>query len=331
MRMNLSKKPKVVLSLLLILLLISISTISSAFDSTYSLSLRSGSQVFEVKKYDEDLWNTTVNPISNPSNLFGGEANICGAKSKLVCLNTLGNDISTCGIFNYFFFQWFNVPFNSLLKPNGYDCEYINGRYPYYNLIWDCELGYWNFTTNSFKNYANYTNMNPGPPHKHLFILRDPSNFSRILIDYNDFATVVNNDPTIQAANYSLPLLNGEEFLWQLIVYGLIIADPFSSYLNQIIDGLDCFNASIQENSLIFRISGEKIFIVEITYNNFGIMDTILMKNIQNEIFYLITSLYPQNDVYIILGLICGAVLGLIGIQICLKRRQKKEISRYVQ
>ena len=104
--------------------------------------------------------------MSNPSKLFGGEANISGAKSKLVCLNTGGGDSNTYGIFFQFIFRWFNVPYNSLLRPNGYDHEYINGRYPYYYLRWDCDFEHWNFATNSFKNYANYTQMNPGPPRK---------------------------------------------------------------------------------------------------------------------------------------------------------------------
>lgn len=332
MRINAKNKPKIIFSLLLILIMINLSTISSALpDSTYSLSVRSGAQVYEVKNYDEDLWKSTVNPISDPSNLFGGEANISGAKSKLLYQDSGGNDVNTYGIFWQFFFRWYNVPYDSLLKPNGYDYEYLYGRYPNITFIWDCNFGFWEFTINSFKSYENYTNMNPGPPHKHNIILKHPSDFSRILLDYNDFATVVNNDTIIQAANYSLPLLNGEEFLWQLIINGLIIATPFSSYLNQIISALDCSNASVQDNTLILRKYGEEIFDVEITFNNLGIMDTILMKNTQNEVFYHITSSYPQNVVYIVLGVICGATLGLVGINVYLKRRQKKEIARNIK
>ncbi len=328
MKLNRTHQPKIILSSFLILFMINLSTISSSLpNSTYSLSVQSGSQVFEVKNYDEGLWKSTVKPTSNPSNLFGGEANISGAKSKLVSRDTGGNDVSTYGIFHHFFFRWFNVSFDSVLKPNGYDSGYINGRYPNNTFIWDCKFGYWKFTTNSFENYANYTNMNPGPPRKHILLLRHPSDFSRILFDYNDFATVVNNNASIQAANYSLPLLSGEDFLWQLILYGLIVANPFSSYLSQIITALDCSNASVQGNSLIFQRSGEEIFIVEITFNHLGIMDTILMKNTQNEVFYHITSSYPQIVVYTILGAIGGAMVGLIGIHIYLKRRQKKEIK----
>jgi hypothetical protein len=331
MRINLSRKPKYIFSSLLILVIVSLSIYPSTFsDSNYSFAIRSGSQVFEVKNYDEDLWKSTINPLSNPSNLFGGEANISGAKSKLVSLRMGGNYVLTSSIFAYFFFRWFNVPYNSLLAPNGYDFEYINGRYPYYHFIWNCEFGYWEFTTKSFKNYADYIQIKPDPipPEKHNIILQHPSNFSRILLDYNDFAAIVNNDSTIQAANYSLPLLNGEEFLWQLIIDGLIIANPFNSYLNQIIDVLDCSNASVQDNSLIFRKSGEEIYIVEISFNNFGMIDTLLMKNTENKEFYHITSYYPQYVVYVILGVISGLVLGLIGLSVFLKQRQQKEIIK---
>lgn len=328
MRKHVLTRPKLVLSSLLILLMISLSTISSVLpNSTYSLSWRSGSQVSEVKYYDEALWKSTVNPISNPSNLFGGEANISGAKSKLVSQDTVGNDVNTYGIFHHFFFRWFNVPYDPLLEPNGFDRDYINERYPDRTFIWDCNFGHWNFTTNSFENYANYTQMNPGPPLKHIMILRHPLDFTRILLDYNDFANAVNNNATIQAANYTLPLLNGEEFLWQLILYGLIIADPFSSYLNQIITALDCINASVEGNSLIFRRRGEDIFIVEIAFNHLGIIDTILMQNTHNEVFYHITSSYPQILVYVILGAICGTIVGLVGIHFYLKRLKKKEIE----
>ena len=55
------------------------------------------------------------------------------------------------------------------------------------------------------------------------------------------------------------------------------------------------------------------------------------MKNTQNEVFYHITSSYPQNVVYIILGVIYGAILGLVGINVFLKRRQKKEIARNIK
>ncbi len=329
MRINLLHKPKIGFSLLLILLTISLSTISSALpDSTYSLSVRSGAQVFEVKSYNEALWKSTVNPMSDPSTLFGGEANISGAKSKLVSRDTGGNDLSTYGIFHQFFFRWFNVSYDSVLKPNGYDSGYINGRYPNNTFIWGCNFGHWKFTTNSFKNYANYTNWNPGPPRKHNLLLRHPSDFTRILLDYNDFATVVNNNASIKATNYTLPLLNGEDVLWQLIIYGLIIANPFSSYLNQIITALDCSNASVQGNTLIFRRSGEEFFNIEITFNDFGIMDTILMKNMQDEVFFHIVSSYPQVVVYVIFGVFCGAILGLVGIEIYLKSRHKKEIAK---
>ena len=326
---RLLRRPKIIISSLMILLLIIPSSLSSALpNSAYSLSLQSGAQVYEVKYYNEDLWKFTVNPLSSPSEMFGGEANISGAKSKLIPLTTGRNDLSTYGIFIHFFYHWLNVPYNSLLLPNGYDPENITGRYPYYYFAWDCDLVYWNFTSKPFKNYADHVQVDTETPYKHFIILQDPTNYSRILDDYNDFASDVNNDSTIQAANYSLPLLNGDECLWQLIINELMIANPLNSYLNQIINALNCTNSSVQDNTLVFQRSGVKFYTVEIKFNTMGVIDTIVMKTMQNEVFYQITSSYPQLDVYIILGVFGGAILGLVGIHIYKKSRQKKEIAR---
>jgi len=318
--------------LLIILFIIILPTFSSAFPgSTYSLSLRAGSQVYEVIYYDDNLWKSTVNPLSNPSDLFDGEANITGAKSKLVPLTTGGNELSEFGVFIQFFFQWFNIPYNSLLKPNGYDNEYITERYRSYYLSWDFEFGYWNFTTQPFKTNSDFFRINPGPPPKRVFILQDPSLFSRMLLDYNDFATVVNNDTVIQAANYSLPLVNGEDILWELIKYRLVVASPINSYLNQIISSLNCTNANVQGNSITLRRYGGEIFDVEIIFNSLGIMDTIQMRNAEGVLFYHIVSSYPRNEVYILFGVFCGMIFGLIGIHFYVKNRRKKEIASNVR
>jgi hypothetical protein len=317
--------------LLIILFIIILPTFSSAFPgSSYSLSLRAGSQVYEVKYYNDNLWKSTVNPLSNPSDLFDGEANIIGAKSKLIPQTTGGNDLSEFGIFIQFFFKWFDVPYNSLLKPNGYNDTYITERYPYYYLFWDCEFGYWNFTTKQFKIYSDYP-LNPGTQQKIVFILQDPSLFSRMLLDYNDFATVVNNDTVIKAGNYSLPLINGEDLLWELFKYRLVVASPINSYLNQITNSLNCTNASVQDDSITLRRYGENIFDVDIKFNSLGIMDTIQMRNEEGVLFYHIVSSYPRNDVYILFGVFCGIIFGLIGIHIYLRNRRKKEIATNVR
>ena len=326
MKIKMLKKSTNLFLILIILFIIILSTFSSAFPgSTYSLSLRAGSQVYEVK-YNDNLWKSTVNPLSNPSDLFEGEANITGAKSKLVPLTTGGNDLSEFGIFIQFFFKWFDVPYNSLLKPNGYNDTYITERYPYYYLSWDFEFGYWNFTTQPFKTNSDFFRINPGPPPKRVIILQDPSLFSRMLLDYNDFATVVNNDTVIQAANYSLPLVNGEDILWELIKYRLVVASPINSYLNQITNSLNCTNASVQDDSIFLRRYGENIFDVDIKFNSLGIMDAIQMRNEEGVLFYHIVSSYPRNDVYILFGVFCGIIFGLIGVHIYVKNRRKKEI-----
>ncbi|MHA2127364.1 MAG: hypothetical protein ACW99E_18850, partial [Promethearchaeota archaeon] len=52
-------------------------------NSNFTNGLELGTQVYEVKHYDEITWKNTVNFSISPSYWLGGEANIVGAKSKL--------------------------------------------------------------------------------------------------------------------------------------------------------------------------------------------------------------------------------------------------------
>ena len=54
----------------------------------------------------------------------------------------------------------------------------------------------------------------------------------------------MNNDPTMQSMNISLPIANGDDYLWYYALNGLIMANPISSYLNGLMDALGCQNAT---------------------------------------------------------------------------------------
>lgn len=327
---RLKKKNNLIFLLSFVIMFLLMNNALALSDDAYSLSLVNGAKIYQVEKYNNSLWNSTIGFKSDPNILFEGNANVVGAKSKLVCLDKgMNNVISSAAIFSYYFFRWFNVPYYSLLNANGYNFTYINERYPIYK-IWGCEFGYWNFTTTPFQDYANFTYYNPGPPHKRIRILEDPSDFSRLLYDFNDFATIINNDTAIKAANYSLPIVTGDEFLWHLIIDGFIIANPFNTYLNQMISALNCNNVTIQGKSLSLQEKGKDFFTIEVSFNSLGMIDTLLMKTTQNKVFYQIKCLYPQITVYIILGVICGGIIGLVGIYIFIKWHQKNEIATYL-
>ena len=67
-----------------------------------------------------------------------------------------------------------------------------------------------------------------------------PTDLSNIFRYYNNFSTTVNNDPIMQSLNISLPIANGDDYLWYYTLKGLFIASPINSYLNALIDALDC-------------------------------------------------------------------------------------------
>jgi hypothetical protein len=280
-------------------------------NSTFEIALGGGSYTFEVKHFDKELWNSIVDNETDPSSLFEGTADSVGAISKFVTIYVGENDLSSRVMFSKLMFRWLNIPFESLLVPNGFNSSYINERYTYYYKMWDITFGYWNFTTTEFEHDADYTIINPGIPKKHVYVLKNPSNFSRLLGDYNDFATVVNIDAEIQAANYSMPLLDGDSFIWYLVLDGTIVAKPFDDYLNQLIVALDCINTTSQDNRLLLHRKGLGAYDIEITYNEYGMFQTLVFKTLQNNIIYLVegsSSHIPVNLTVIII------VLGVVGV-----------------
>ena len=97
--------------------------------SNYSISLEKGSQIFEVKNYDEEAWKDTINVTSSTTVWFGGESDTIGAKSKTTVLGVHDGGSSTYGIFIRLFFRWFDVN-TSILQQYGYGGSYIYSNYP---------------------------------------------------------------------------------------------------------------------------------------------------------------------------------------------------------
>ena len=283
--------------------------------SNYNLSLEKGSQIFEVTYYDEETWKDTINVTSNPTDWFGVESDTIGAKSKTTVLGVTDGDSSTYGIFIKLFFSWFNVN-TSILWQYGYNQSYFISHYPNCYNVWFPKLTSWSFGTEPFDNYSNCRIHDITS-----FLFREPLDFQSILYDYNDFAAVVNNDTALQAINLSMPILSGDEFLWHFILDRFVMVNPFNNYLTEVINALECENVSVHENKITFMRFGEKAYIMEFTYNSQGSLDTVIVKNNDNNLIYKITSTNLKFVVYIIIGISSGAILGLIGFSFYRKRR----------
>ena len=282
----------------------------------YSIYLENGSQIFEVKYYDEEAWKDTFNVTSNPTDWFGGESDTIGTKSKITVLGVHWGSSSTFGLFIKLFFRWFDVS-TSILRQYGYNQSYFDYHYPNDYNSWNPLLTYWSFGTEPFNNYSNYKFYDLPS-----FLFWEPLDFQRILYDYNDFAAVINNDTVLQAINLSMPILSGDNFLWRFILDRYVMVNPINNYLTEVINVLECENVSVQENKIAFMRFGEKAFIMEFAYNSQGLLNTVVVKNYDdNSLIYKIASHNLKYVVYIIIGISLGAILGLIGFSFYRKRR----------
>lgn len=315
----LNKRKSVVLNFIIISLLgiflvnINLITIVDA-NINYTIAIEKGTLILEVKQYDAQAWKNTVSLTLNPSDLFGGEADKVGAKSKFTNLGCGYNDIGVYFVFVDLVIPREILPIFSIVENYGYNFTYINNNYIYYYNIWDFDFSYWSFTTNEF-------DYNPVVLYYHSYIIQNPQDFKTMLDDYNNFSAVINNDSILQSLGYSFPILSGDDLLWQFITSRFPIANPISDYLTTIIDILECKNVTIHNNTIILQRSGVQNYSIELIYNNQGTIDTFIVKNSENNIIYKITSFYPKNLFYIILGVITVCVLGLVIIVVIKKRR----------
>ena len=285
-------------------------------NSNFTIGLELGTQIYEIKHYDELTWNNTIDSSINPIHWFGGEANKVGARSQLTIENWDNNDFITSVIFKKFLYSNETLSVFPIVSDYGYGNDYINENYTHYYFVWAYSFHLWSFTTDKF-------NIRPDFYYQHSMIMKNPQNFTQILENYNDYADKINNNATLQSLNISFPILTGDDLLWPLVVRNFAIAQPINEYLKTLKGALDCNNVSIEGNTLIFQREGEQNYSVEATYNSQGLIETFVVKNSEGSIVYKITSSYTKTVFYIILGIIAICVLGIVIVFIIKKISRK--------
>lgn len=293
-------------------------------NTNYTFSLEKGTQILEVKKYDNETWKNTVDITSTPSDWFGGDADKIGAKSKITTLFDGGNALNTYPIFIRLVIPQNTLPIFLNISNYGYDFTYVFNNYPNIYEIWDNVHNYWCFTAKEF-------DVNPDTLYENSYIFKFPQDFSTLLNDYNDFAGILNNDTNLQLLGYSFPLLNGDDLVWQFITRRFAVGNPKSEYLTTFINTIECKNVTIRGNTLVFQRHGEKNYTVEVTYGIEGIISHIVVKNSEGYIFYEITSFYPKTIFYIILGIIAVFVLGIVVALIIKKNKLQRYFDQNIE
>ena len=294
MRLIKSKTRTSILSLtILSLLLIGILSTSIVASSAYQHTLAKRTDEFVVGFYDSDEWKTTVSSILTPSDWFEGEANITNAKSKVTLKIWAPRTWGTYDVFTSIFML---APLNKTAINANYTSEYI---------LTYGERSVWNYTTNDYEEAPSHSDDG-------IIILQNPLDYKSILDDYNDLAE-----------NSSFPNITADEFLWQLAFNGLAIAEPQADYLESLVSGLECENASVSGSTLIIERYGLTNYTVEISYGDKGMMSAFTVKDIGGGVIYQITSSNSEWLFYLILIIVSVSSVALV-VYVFIRNRKRK-------
>jgi len=321
--MKLGKKKGKISILFFIIVLYNInSTIIFACGSEYTKSIENGTQILEVSRYDEQSWIVTINSSSNPTNWFRGDSDKVKAQSKItIYLCDYRDEINSYEIFKWLISKWYGESVFSILNNNGYNYSYFVANYPGYYIAWSYYYNFWPFGTEPFNNISDYLS-------ERSYIFKDPSSFTKLLADYNNFTHVVNNDLNLIALNISLDTMDASEFLWRFAINGFTLASPISNYLAELSNMIEWTKVQFTENKIIFNRTGITSYIVEMSYNSNGNLETVTVKDTDNEIIYEIISIYPKIIVYIIIvSVVTSVSIIFIMINFFLKKKRLREIA----
>jgi len=295
-----------------------ITTVSAA--TTYQSTLVKGTEEFIITQYDETAWKNTVNTSSTPNDWFEGAANITNSKSKFTIK---GWSYTTWQIYDVLTSiimpEYFNTEeiFTLLgaMSNQGYNETIINANYTVSYNLWYGLRAVWNFTYGNFEEEPSFIDG--------VFVLENPLLFKTMLDDYNNLSAELNGKLMLPPG-YSFPILTADEFLWQIALNGLAIAEPQEEYLINLVNELGCENASSNANTLIFDRYGITNYTVEIIYGVKGLISTFYVKDNNESIIFQFLSRDSNWLFYMILIILAALVVGLIVFLIIRQRKFKK-------
>jgi len=105
----------------------------------------------------------------------------------------------------------------------------------------------WNYTSSDYEE-------DPSDSKDEIIVLQNPLDYKSMLDDFNSLAKTL-----------SFPNITADEFLWQLALNGLAIAEPQADYLDYLVSELGCENASVSGSTLIIERYGLTNYTVEIS------------------------------------------------------------------
>ncbi len=318
MRLIKSKARTSILSLtILSLFLIGILSTSIVASSTYQHTLTKGTDDFVIELYNDAEWKNTVNSSLTPSDWFEGEANVTNAKSKTTLRGWSTTTSSTFEVLTTVFMPLFFSEGEILLLSNLINGTKINNNYTNeYSRSYGLR-SVWNYTSTEYEEA-------PSHPRDGITALQNPSEYKPMLDDYNELTEYLNGIFAIQILGYSFTNMSEEEFLWLHALNGLAIAEPHENYLESLITGLGCENASVSGSTLIIERYGVTSYTVEISYGERGMMSSFTVKDISDEVIYKITSSNSEWLFYLLLITVSAVSVALVVFAVVIGRKRKR-------
>ncbi len=293
-----------------------LSTTGIATANNYEVALNKGTETYVVNQYDEDRWEKTIDEESEPDDWFGGDSDIIGAKSKIT--------IRSIGDYKWDAFEVLMSIFDvldSISKKErpffreNLEEDTINDEYSDKYQVWEALCSKWDFEADDFEE-------EPDDSEAIIPIFKDPKDLSEILEFYNTWAEDINSI-MIMLELEPFPILDGDEFLWNLALSGkLIVARPIKEYLKTLVDDLDCNDVEVKGTTLIFEREDDDKYIAEVTFSDQGTQSGFTVKDDDNIIYEIILD-NTTTIILISIGVSISAIAGIVIIFIFIKKRKK--------
>lgn len=300
------------------IILVGVLSTSISASTNYQVTLVKGTDEFTVEVYNDADWKITVDSSLTPSDWFEGEANITNAKSKVTLKGWTPNTWDTYDVLTSIFMpEYFSfgeiLELLFIMDLQGYNETSININYNYNYSLWYGLRAVWNYTDNDYEEKPSY---NDG-----VIILQNPLEFKTMLNDYNALAAELNGNFAIISSNYSFPIISADDFVWQLALNGLAIAEPQNDYLESMVSELGCENVSVIGSSIIIERYGLTNYTVEVSYGEEGMMSSFTIKDISDSIIYQITSSNSELTFYLILIIVAVSAVAIVTILMIRKKK----------
>jgi hypothetical protein len=303
----------------------------------YEFPLAEGTGESEVKTYDEDAWEDFVGKATMPDDIWDGDADVVGAKSKSTIKSWEEDEVDYIDIIDILYddkdvndaVEAAETQIDAALDAAG-----VGNKYD----VWMVTRDAWDFVEGDF-------DAEPDDEDDEFPIFMDPEDGEDILTEIqvvmyqltylmtfqmmyaalfpvfgDPKATIWADGNATLAGAAAIAELDGDWLFYFLVVdKGLPMAKPVDDYVEAVIDSLDCddWEYDPETNVLIGETEGEDDYIIKVTLSDMGTGSKIeFAEDEDSDPFYVIEGgvAIPGYELSLLLAFSAAGAIGLIYI-----------------